>query len=163
MNRQALTAGIIAVLAVTALVGGILFSTRNNRVDLTGEVLKVRSHQMDADHTIVLLDVRLRNPSTQQFLVKEVEVLVEEPGGKTTPAEIFADADVQRVLDYYPVLGQKYNPGLVRRDKIDAGKSVDRTISMSVPMTDERLGQRSRMQIVIHDSDGPTAKITERK
>ena len=45
---------------------------------------EVRTHQIDAEHTIVLVDTRIDNPSTQQFVVRDVEVFVEEKDGKTT-------------------------------------------------------------------------------
>ncbi|MBC8167899.1 MAG: hypothetical protein H7Y20_18780 [Bryobacteraceae bacterium] len=163
MNKQILAAGGIAVLIVGAAISGILFSTRNNRVDLSGEVLKVRSHQMDAEHTVTLVDMRIHNPSTQQFVVSEVEVFVEDADGKSAVAEIFAEPDAKRIAEYYPMLGGKDNPGLIRKTKIDSGKTTDYTIAVSAPMTDDRLAQRKRVRIVIHDVDGPVASILEKR
>ena len=94
-------------------------------------------------------------------MVKEVEVYIDGADGKATPAEIFSDIDGQRVIDYYPVLGKKYNPSLIRRDKIAAGASVDRTMLINVPMSDEQFARRKRLRIVVHDSDGPTSEIVE--
>ena len=48
MNKQNAVVGLIAVLVVGAIVGGILFSTRHNRVELTGSVLKVRTYRSTA-------------------------------------------------------------------------------------------------------------------
>jgi hypothetical protein len=161
VNKQGLTAGLIAVVAVVAVLGAILFSTRHNKIEVKGSVLKLRSHQLSADRTVVLMDVRLQNPSTQQFMVKEVEVYVDGADGKATQAEIFSDIDGQRVIDYYPVLGKKYNPSLIRRDKIAAGATADRTLLINVPMSDEQFGKRKRVRIVVHDADGPTSEFAE--
>lgn len=161
MNRQTLATTMIALLAVVLVVGGILLATRKHRVELTGEILKVRSHQMDPEHTIALIDLRVENPSTQQFVVQEVAVFVDEPDGNSASADVFAESDIQRVIDYYPTLGKKYSPGLLRRDQINPGQTSDRSIAISAPMTDERLAQRKALRIVIHDVDGATTRITE--
>ena len=161
MNKQSVLIGAIALVIVAVAVSGILMSTRKNKVELTGEILKVRTHQMDPEHTIVLIDTRIHNPSTQQFVVREVEVFVEEADGKRTPAEIFAEADIKRVVDYYKTLGTKDNPGLLRRDKLNSGTTTDKTIAVSAPMTDERLSQRKALRIVVHDVDRKQTEIVE--
>ena len=161
MNKQSVIIGAIALGVVALAVSSILVTTRKNRVELTGEVLKVRTHQMDPEHTVVLIDTRIHNPSTQQFVVREVEVFVEEPDGKRTPADIFAEPDIKRVVDYYKTLGTKENPGLLRRDKINPGETVDKTIAVSAPMTDQRFGQRKALRIVVHDVDRKTTEIVE--
>lgn len=161
MNKQGVVAGVIALVAVAAVLGGILFSTRHNKVELKGEILKVRSHQLDAEHTVVVLDVRLTNPSTQQFLVKDVDVFVDDASGAAKSADVFTDMDGVRVLEYYKVLGKKYNPSLIRRDKFNPGQSADRTMIVNVPMPDEAFAKRKRVRLVIHDADGPTTEVVE--
>ena len=161
MNKQSVVVGAIALVIVAIAVSSVLITTRKNKVELSGEVLKVRTHQMDPEHTIVLADARIHNPSTQQFVVREVEVFVEEADGKRTPAEIFAEADIRRVVDYYKTLGTKDNPGLLRRDKINSGATVDKTIAFSAPMTDERFGRRKAIRILVHDVDRKQTEIVE--
>ena len=161
MNKQSVLIGAIALAIVAIAVSSILVTTRKNRVELTGEILKVRTHQMDPEHTIVLADTRIHNPSTQQFVVREVEVFIEEPDGKRTAAEIFAEADIRRVVDYSKALGTKDNPGLLRRDKINSGATDDKTIAFSAPMTDERFGRRKALRIVVHDIDRKQTEIVE--
>jgi hypothetical protein len=163
MSRHSLIIGVVALLIVAGAVTSILVSTRKNRVELHGDVLKVRTHQMDPEHTIALIDLRISNPSTQQFVVSEVEVFVDESGGKSTPTDLFAETDIKRVIAYYPMLGEKFTPGLLRRDKIGSGESTDRSIAVSAPMTDERLGGRAAFRIVVHDVDGETTEIREKR
>jgi hypothetical protein len=163
MNRQSVIIGGIALLIVALGVSSILISTRKNRVELTGEILKVRTHQMDPEHTIALIDLRVNNPSTQQFVVRELEVFVEEPDGKSAPADLFAESDIRRVLDYYPMLGEKFTPGLLRRDRINPGETTDRSFAVSAPMTDERLAGRKGFRLVVHDVDGAVTEIMEKR
>lgn len=161
MNKQSVLVGAIALVVVAVAVSTVLLTTRKNRVELSGEVLKVRTHQIDAEHTVVLIDARVHNPSTQQFVVREVEVFVEEPDGKSTPTEMYSEIDIRRVVDYYKLLGTKDNPGLLRRDKINSGSTTDRTIAVSAPMTDDRFGKRKGLRIVVHDLDRKTTEIRE--
>lgn len=163
MNKQSAAAIAVGVALVAAVVSGILVTTRKHRVELRGEVLKVRSHQIDPEHTLALIDFRVENPSTQQFVVREVELFVDEAGGRSTPVDVFPEADIQRVIDYYPAVGKRYNPGLLRRDKIDPGQRSDRSMAFSAPMPDQRLQQRAGIRIVIHEVDGARSEIRERR
>ncbi|MEJ7607317.1 MAG: hypothetical protein WKF37_13890 [Bryobacteraceae bacterium] len=134
----------------------ILYGTRNNRLELQGDILKVRSHEIDDANTVAVLDFRLTNPSTQQFVVKEVEVFVDD-----TSADIFPEIDAQRLFQYYPDLGQKYNSSLIRRDKIDPGAQVDRMIAIRVGGKDESFQRRKRLRLVVQDADGAKREIVK--
>src|SRR5262245_44438226 len=107
MNKQIVIIGAIALAVMGAFVGSILFSTRHNKVEVSADILKVRSHQIDPNSTIVVVDFRVGNPSTQQFLVRDVEVFLDMKDGKSIAGDIFSDIDAKRMLEYYKVLGPK--------------------------------------------------------
>ena len=163
MNKHSVVIGAVALLIVAAAVSSILVSTRKNRIELTGEVIKVRTHQSDPEHTIALIDFRVKNPSTQSFVVREVEVFVEEPDGKSTPTDLFSETDIRRVISYYKTLGEKFTPGLLRKDRIAPGETTDRSIAVSAPMTDERLAARKGFRFVIYDVDRATTEFLEKR
>jgi hypothetical protein len=163
VNKQVLVVGLIAVLIVGAVVGSILFSTRHNRVELHGSVLKVRSHSVDAGNTVVIADIRVTNPSTQQFVVEEVEVYIDEEGGEPVKGDVFSEVDANRLLEYYPVLGARYNPNLMIRQKINPGETIDRMIAARFPGIEERFQQRKGMRIVVTDVDGMKTEIPEKR
>lgn len=158
MNRQTIVAGLIALAAVAAVIGGILYSTRNNKVELSGSVLRVRSHAVDAENTIVFADVRVQNPSTQQFVIKDVEVYLDD-----TKGEIISETDAQRLFAYFPVLGKKDNPNLMIRQKINSGATVDRMVSVRFPGPDERVQGRKSLRIVLRDADGARTEIAYKR
>jgi hypothetical protein len=151
VNRQAVIAGVIALVVVTATVGGILYSTRHNKVQVTGDILKVRSHQRDVGHTLVVLDFRVTNPSTQPFTVREVEVFLDTKDGKSLKADIFAEIDAQRMFDYYKVLGEKYNRTLVLRERLNSGQTIDRMIAVQFDTSDEVIQDRKALRMVVHE------------
>jgi hypothetical protein len=158
VNRQNVVAGVIAVILVAAAVGAILYSTKDSQVHLAGSLLRVRTHAVDADNTVVLADVRITNPTTQQFVVQDVEVFVDDLKGDS-----FSETDARRLFEYYPVLGQKYNSNLVVRQKINAGESIDRMVTVSFKATDEKIQKRKALRIVITDVDGAKTEIVEKK
>ena len=162
MNRQSLVAGVLGLVVVAIAVAAVLYKTKDNRVQVEGQILKVRSHQPDTERTIALVDFRLHNTSAISLVVQEVEVFVDEENA-STPAVLFAEGDLRRTLPYYPTLGEKHTPGLLRRDRIASGESIDRSIGFSVPVTDERFSQRKALRIVIHDVDGAKAEIVEKR
>ena len=158
MNRQQLVVGAIAVAIVVVAVGSILYSTKNNKVELTGTLLRVRTHPVDAENSVVLADIRVKNPSTQQFVVQDVKVFLDDQEG-----DLFSETDAQRLFTYYPVLGKKYNANLTIRQKINPGESIDRMITVRFKATDEAIRNRKAIRIVITDVDRATTEIIEKR
>lgn len=158
MNRQNVVAGAIAVLVVAIAVGSILYSTKKNKVELTGSLLRVRTHSVDPQNTVLFADIRITNPSTQQFVVQDVEVYADD-----LKADSFSETDAKRLFDYYPVLGKKYNANLTIRQKINSGESIDRMVTVRFGATDEQIQKRGALRIVITDVDGAKTEIVEKR
>jgi hypothetical protein len=162
VRSSTIVAGVIGLAIVGALVGGGLYLTRNNRVELKGEVLKVRSAAIDNDNTIAVIDFRVTNPFNNQFVVKNIDVFLDTKDAKQVDSAIFAETDSRRMFDYYKVLGKKYNPTLLTRDKIEPGQSVDRMIAVRFTVPDAQVGNRKDVRLVIEDLDGQKCEIVER-
>jgi hypothetical protein len=163
VNRQTLVAALLAIAIVGGLAGGMLYWTRKNHLELTGQVLKVRSHMVEPQNTMVAIDFRVTNPSTNEFVVRAVEVFIEDKEGKSLETNIFPEVDARRLFTYYPVLGKKFNQTLVIRDKIEPGQTLDRMIAVGVPITDTALQERKGLRIEIEDLDGSKSVIREER
>jgi hypothetical protein len=163
MNKQGAFAASLAVLLVVLAVSAILLTTRKNRVELTGEVLKVRSFQNTPDSTLALIDLRIKNPSTQQFVVRDLEVFVDRSSEEPLKASVFSETDARRAVDFYTPLGQKYTPGLVGRTALSSEETMDRSLLIQVPLTDEQFGQRTGLRIVVEDVDGAVTTLAEKR
>ena len=163
MNRNSIVSGLIAVLAVGLILGGGLYWTRNNHLELKGDVLKVRSYSIDQNYTVAVIDFRVTNPSTTQFVVKDVDVTLDTSDGKTIDGSIFSEIDARRLFDYYKVLGTKFNATLLTRDKINSGETVDRMLAVRFTASDEGIQNRKAIHIVIHDVDGIQTEIIEHR
>jgi hypothetical protein len=160
--KQSAVVGLVAILIVGAIVGSILFSTRHNKVELTGSVLKIRTYPVSDDDTVVFADIRVSNPSTQQFVVQDVKVLLQPSTGGPVEGDIFPEQDAKKLFDYYPVLGKKYNPNLMIRQKINPGETIDRMISVRFPGTEAGFQKRKGLRIVVTDVDGSKTEIVEK-
>jgi len=162
LNRQNVVIGLFAVLLVGGVVGTILYSTRHNKVELTGSVLKVRTYQVDPENLVVFADIRISNPSTQQFIVHDVNVSMDDADGKRVEGENFPEPDAQRLFTYFPVLGKKYNPNLMIRQKINSNQTIDRMVSVRLPGTEAAFAKRKALRILVTDVDGAKTEIVEK-
>jgi hypothetical protein len=155
MNKPAI---LIGLLIVGALVGSVLFSTRHNRLELEGTILKVRSYQIDPRQTVAVLDIRFHNPSTQPFAVRSVEV---ECDGKS--GGVFTEEEARRLFQYYPVLGEKYNQTLLPRDAVAPGKDLDRMLAVRFDTSDEEFQKRKSLRITVLETDRAKRVIEEKR
>lgn len=161
--KERFLAGAIAVLVVVVLVGTILFINRKNTVALDGSILKVRSQAVADGSTIAVIDFRLSNPSAVQFMIRDVSVKLEDRSGTSIDGDVFSDVEAKRMLNFYPILGEKYNPSLVRRDRLQPGQSVDRMLAVRFSASDEKIQERKALRLSITDADGQTVEIVEKR
>ncbi len=153
-----LLAGIAAGLVI---VGIGLILNRGSEVRLDGSVLKVRTVAPDTNASILVADIRLKNPARALFWVKEVTVSMVDANGKPVEGQTVAEPDLDRVLGYYPLAGPRYNPTLKVREKLRENESVDRTVAASFEVGDKELAARKKLVIRIVDADGAVVEIVE--
>lgn len=158
---------VVAVLAGLLVVGGLLLAgmwwTRPNRLELRGEVLRVRTQQLDPGNTLAVIDLRVENPSRTQFVVRNVAVAMERGDGTEAEAEVFSDVDAARLFEYYKTLGPKFNPSLMIRDKVEPGERIDRMLAVRVPGGEDQIASRRGFRFRVTDVDGAVRQIAERR
>ena len=77
--------------------------------------------------------------------------------------DVFSEVDVQRVLSFYPVLGEKYNQTLIARDKINPGGTIDRMLAIRFAVSEEDVQRRKALRILVTDVDGANSEIREQR
>ena len=159
MRSSSWKVGVAAVAIVALLISGTLFITRNNKVLLTGQILKVRTQLVEMTSAIAVLDVRINNPSNQQFMVKDVGIQITDVNGKVVDGELLADSEANRIFDYFKALGPKYNPTLLIRNRIKSGETVDRTLTVKFPIAATEVESRKLLRINLTDADGAVTSI----
>ena len=159
MSSQAIVAGLIGLTVVAVVVGSSVYFAHQQRLHLSGQILKVRSQQLEPGASVVVIDFRIINPSQHQFKVNTVNVVLTDAAGKDVEGTPVAEVDAQRLFQYFPVLGQKFNPTLLTRDKVEGGQQVDRMIAVRIPIDEPGIQSRKGLRVIIEEVDGLKAVI----
>lgn len=161
MRKQLLPYVGIGVVAVAALVGVILYIQRGAHLELKGSIQKVRTLATDDASVVVVIDFRFVNPSDYRFVVRKVEVSMEDQQGRVLEGAVASEVDAKRLFDSYPVLGQKYNETLLMRTKVGPRESMDRMVAARFEIPEKLLQQRKQLRIRVEDVDGAVSEIVE--
>jgi len=160
-NSLVISFGIAAVLVV-AVIAGVFYMQRGAHIELQGKILKVRTAPLDENSSIVVLDFRFGNNSDYPFSVRGVTVVLEDNTGARTEGTTVSEIDAQRLFQGIPLLGQKYNPSLIVRDRIPAHASEDRMIAARLEVPEAALEKRKQFTIRIEEVDGAISEIHEK-
>ena len=161
MRKQLLTYVAIGVVMVAVAVAFIVYLQRGAHIELKGKVLKVRTLSVEANSSIAVLDFRFVNPSDYPFVVRRVDVVLEDEEGTTLEGSPIADVDATKLFDYYPILGQKYNGSLLIRTKVAPRQSMDRMVAARFEVPQSELEARKSFRIRVEDVDGAVSEIEE--
>jgi|SRR5580700_10987309 hypothetical protein len=153
----------IGLAVVAAGLGITLLSTKGAHLELDGRILHVRILSLNPNASIVVLDFRAKNPSDVQFVVKNVEIVLEPASGEPLTGASISKADVDNVFKYEKILGPKYNDVLTIRDRIGAHESVDRMDGARFELGESAIDSRKSIKVRIQDMDGTIAEIVEKK
>ncbi len=162
LSRQFLVTFGVGLVVILIAVGVVLYLQRGSHVELKGSVLKVRTLAMDDNSSLAVVDFRFANPSDFPFVVRNVDVSMTGANGQNYTSTPVSEVDAKRLFDYYPVLGQKFNPSLLTRDKIPARQTEDRMIVARFEIPAAQLEARKNLKVRIEDVDGPVSELAEK-
>lgn len=163
MHRRLIVPVAIGIAVVAAMVAAVVYVQRGAHIELRGAILKVRTQAMDENSSVAVVDFRFVNPADYAFVVRRVDVLLEDAAGKTHEGSVISDADAQRLFQFYPLLGQKFNQSLLIRTKIAPHQSMDRMIGARFELPEPRLQARRKLTVRVEDVDGAVSDITEER
>jgi hypothetical protein len=152
---------VVGLAVVGGALFGVLYMNRGSHVQLTGEILKVRS-LADGDGAIVFADFRVTNKAAIPFVVSSVEMSMETPDGEVAKAVVFSKADVGKVTRYLKLLGPQYNDVLSIQDKLPPVQTVDRMAAGRFAFPPKFLQQRKTLRLRIEEVDGVVSEIIEK-
>ena len=149
-------------LAVVAIAVSLTWvGTKGSHLELNGEILKVRTFQMNPNATLVLVDFRVANPSDVNFVVKNVSIDLVPASGDAATGMSISKPDIENVFKYEKFLGSKYNDVLSIRDKIAPHEKVDRMAGARFDVPESAIEARKAIHVRILDMDGTVADLTE--
>ena len=161
MSRTLLITFAIGIVVVAIAVSGVVYMQRGAHIELSGSILKVRTAPLDDNSSAVVLDFRVTNASDYTFQVRTVTVILETPSGAQTEGFTASEMDAQRLMAGLPLLGDKYNPSLMVRERVPPRTTLDRMIAARFEMPDAQLHARKRFLIKIEEVDGVIDVLSE--
>jgi hypothetical protein len=154
MSKNILIASGIGILCVAIAVAMIFRMQRGAHIELTGKVLKVRTAPLDENASIAAVDFRVSDPADYGFVVQKVTLIVVDAKGKQIEGDTISEVDARRVFEGIPLLGPKYNPSLILRERIAPHATVDRMTSARFEVADAILQARKNLILRIEEMDG---------
>jgi hypothetical protein len=162
MQKNFLAAFGIGLAIIALAIGGIFFMQRGDRMELPGKILKVRTAPLDDDSSIAVIDFRITNPSNILFEVRTVTVEMDDNQGRSYLGQPVSEVDAIRLFEGLPVLGQKFNPTLIMRERLGSHRSADRMIAARFQAPMALLDGRKRFVVRIEEVDGKSFEYAER-
>ncbi len=143
----------IGLVIVAIAILAVLFKQRGAHVELTGAVQKVRTIAPEPNSTVAIIDFRAHNPASYRFYVNNVRIFATAPKGEEVEGQVVSDVDTQQLFQYYPTLGQRYNPTLGLRAVIAPGETVDRMVAVRFEMPESMFQERRQIRMIIDEID----------
>jgi hypothetical protein len=155
MSKRLLIFFGVGVVAVAIAVGVILSTNKGAHLQLVGKILKVRTGALGEGNSIAVMDFRVANPSDKPFVVRIVEIAVEQKDGTMLDGVTVAKSDLKQLFQYNRYLGDQYNDGLGLQDVIPPHSTVDRMVAAHFELSDADLEKAKTLHLSIQDVDGP--------
>ncbi len=161
MRKQLLPFIGIGVVVAGLAVALVFYLQRGAHLELQGAIQKVRTLAVEEKASIAVVDFRFVNSSDYLFVVREVKVSIEDRQGAIHDGAVVSEVDAQRLFEYFPALGQKYNASLLVRTRIAGRQSMDRMLAARFELSEKDLQARRRLIIRVEDVDGAVSELTE--
>ena len=163
MSKNILIASGVGILCIAIAVAMIFHMQRGAHIEVTGKILKVRTAPLEDNAAVLVADFRITNPADYSYLVNKVTLTVLDAHGKPIEGDTISELDAKRIFDAIPLLGPKYNQGLILRESVAPHATVDRMISARFEVADAVLQARKNLTLRIEDADGRAVnEITEK-
>jgi hypothetical protein len=159
MKKPLVLAFSLAVVIVLAIIAGVFWVQRGAHLELRGQILKVRTAPLDENHSVAVVDFRFQNPADYEYDVKEVTVTVQDKAGTNIAGMTISEMDAQHLFEAIPLLGEKYNPSLIVRNRIAPHATEDRMIAASFAIPEQQLDMRRAIMVRVEEADGVISEI----
>jgi hypothetical protein len=152
---------LIGLVLIGVAVAWIFYIQRGAHMELTGQVLKVRTLATDENSSVALIDFRITNVADYPWMVRSVEVSVIDGQGYLVEGSTISDMDAARLFDYFPLLGKKYNESLIMRARIRPHQTIDRMAGVRFEVPEVQIRNRKSLRIHVVEVDGGVSDIVE--
>ena len=132
----------------------VLHGQKGAHINLTGKILKVRTAPIEDNSSLAVVDFRVTDPADYSFMTDKVTLVLVDASGKRTEGDTISELDAKRIFESMPLLGEKYNPSLLKAERIGAHQTVDRMTSARFEVPESALQSRKNIILRIEEVDG---------
>jgi hypothetical protein len=161
MREQFVSALAIGALVVAAAVGAILYMQRGAHIDLPGSMTRIRTVSTGENDALALIDLKLTNPSSYEFVVHNITVVLEKKSGEQFPQEIVSRSDAQRLFDALKDSGP-YHPPLYIDATLPPGSTGVYTLAVQFNAPERILQDRKQFLVQIDEINGKNFEFSEK-
>ena len=162
MSKNFLIAFGIGVVCIAIAAWWVVHMQRGAYIDLPGKVLKVRTAPLDEGSAVAVVDFRVSNPADYPFVVRTVNVAMEDNLGAESVGQTVSELDARQLFQAIPLLGQKFNDTLLMRDSVPPHNSWDRMVAARFEVPESKLEARKRLVVRIEEVDGKVFDLPEK-
>jgi hypothetical protein len=161
MRIRLLAFVLVGLAVVAAAIALVFYIQRGAHLVLEGSIVKVRTLATDEHSSVALVDFRFVNVADFPWVVRKVDVILTDGQGYTVPGSTVSDVDASRLFEYFPLLGQKFNPSLIAWARLGPHQTVERMIAATFEIPESQLQARKGLRVRIEDVDGAVSEIVE--
>ncbi len=162
MNQRFVISLIGGLALAAALIAGVLAWRGGDRLQPTGQILKLRSTPIDGQHCLVVLDLRLTNSSNIALEIQQVSLSIEPKEGGVSQGSIVSGVDTKSLFTYYPVLGEAYNDPLIANTRIGPKQTLDFMLAARLDLPESGLAGRRHLSVIARDRSGISVELLEK-
>ena len=161
MSRTLLVTFGIGIVVIAIAVAAIFYTHRGAHLELPGKIS--RPHRASGREKLG----GGRRLSGEQPLRYSLHGAHRDGGpgrasGNQIEGQTSSDIDAQRLMAGIPLLGPKYNPSLIVRDKVPPHGSLDRMVAARFEVPEATLQTRKRFLVRIEEIDGLVVEYSEK-
>ena len=165
MNKSFLLFLALGLGIVAAYLSLTFTVTKDSHLRLDGKIRNVRIAPLPGSGgaTLVVLDVRLSNPTKVQFVTGSAFIQIEPDSGKPVKAETMSKPELDSVIPYLPQIGPRLTDLFGPQDKIAPHQSFDRTLGARIELAEDAITSRKGLVLLLEDVDGAVLEIRDEK
>ncbi len=161
MRKELLTPFLVGMVLVLIVVAIVVYMQRGAHIEIKGSIRKVRTMALDEKSAVVVADFRFVNPADYKFVVRKVMVSLEDSKGEKHEGAVASEMDAQRLFQFYPLLGEKYNDSLVTRTTVRPKQGMDRRILARFELPVATVDGRRNLKVSVEEVDGVVSDLLE--
>ena len=152
---------LIALIAVGVVAVGFLFFSSGSQSRLEGEIVEVRTLEVQPTAAVALVNFEATNVTSRPFVAYDRRLELVDPDGKRLVGKIVQGVDLQDLFKYFPQLGAMKNEPFLHEGTIEGGETRRGLIAARFEVPEAQIQARDRLVLRLVDGANRPSELTE--